>query len=183
MGERGDTLGADLVPPGYGSLRQDDIAIKIQLPSVLVRAIPLNEPVIRLLAPDSYRALRQLAAATRDAVDRSAREHGVSSPSLWYISYYGLERDARFSPLDILLQSGGRDFRPLDVVPLSTGFGEHRVSQREVQSAVFVFGEGIDPGQPLVVTVEGVANASWSSVLPTLQRERALVRARAGNQN
>jgi len=34
---------SDLLPPGFGSLRQDDIAIRVGLPSTQVRLIPLDE--------------------------------------------------------------------------------------------------------------------------------------------
>ncbi len=51
---RSDSGADDLVPAGYGSLRQDDISVKVRLQTVLVRAIPLDESVIRLLSPDSY---------------------------------------------------------------------------------------------------------------------------------
>ena len=49
---RSDTAPA-LVPAGFGTLRQDDIALKLQVEQVQVRAIPLDEAVIRVLAPDS----------------------------------------------------------------------------------------------------------------------------------
>jgi hypothetical protein len=46
---------------GYGTLRQDAIAIPLQLPGVLVKLTPLDESVILTLSPDSYRAFRELA--------------------------------------------------------------------------------------------------------------------------
>jgi hypothetical protein len=49
-----------------------------------------------------------------------------------------------------------------------------------VQSAIYVFDNGVDPNQPLTITVEGVQSTSWNSVLPVIERERALVRTRAG---
>src|SRR5688500_19747096 len=53
---------ADL-PVGFGTLHQEDIALRIQLPGVLVRALPLDESVIRVLSPDSYRGLHELVAS------------------------------------------------------------------------------------------------------------------------
>jgi len=60
-----DTTGRASVPVGFGTLRQDDIAIRIELPGLIVRAIPLDENLIRLLTPDSYRALRELQESSR----------------------------------------------------------------------------------------------------------------------
>ena len=169
------------VPPGYGSLRQDDISVRVRLPQILVRAIPLDESVIRLLSPDSYRALRELrdGGGRRERIERSATRLGVHDPSLWYVSYFGLQPDARYSSGDMDIVSGGREFRPLDVIPLSAGFGSERVGQRAVQSAIYLFDHGIDTDHALTVTVESVPTTSWNSVIPVIERERALVRSRS----
>jgi hypothetical protein len=179
---RGDTTMLGDVPAGYGSLRQDDIAVKIQLPALLVRAIPLDESILRVLSPDSYRAVRELREGKRADIERVASRQGVRNPSLWYVSFYGLQPDTPFSPQDLVIASGGRDYRPIDMLPLSAGFSQQRVGQREVQSAIYVFDDGIDPNQPLTVTVQGVQNASWGAQLPVIERERAMIRTRAGRQ-
>jgi hypothetical protein len=147
-----------------------------------VRALPLDESVIRLLSPDSYRALRALLDGQRDAVERSAARFGIHAPSVWYITYFGLQPDARFTAREVRIVSSGRDFRPLDVLPLTTGFGEERVGQGQVQSALYVFEAGIEPYQQLTLTVESTPSTGWSRVLPVIERERALVRSRAARQ-
>jgi hypothetical protein len=179
---RGDTAGLGLLPAGYGTLRQDDISVKIRFPLVLVRATPLDESVIRLLAPDSYRALHELRNGRRDAIARIAARLGVQRPSLWYISYFGLQPDARFTARDVSIVSGGRDFRTLELVPLTQGFGDERVGQREVQSAIYLFDEGIDPYHALTITIEGTPNTDWNTVIPMLERERALIRSRVSTK-
>ena len=171
--------GETLLPAGYGSLRQDDVAIRIQLPAILVRAIPLDESITRLLSPDSYRALRDLEQSRRAEIEQLAARHRVRSPSLWYISFFGLEPEARFSPMEIVITSTGRDFRPLDVVPLNAGFGGQRIRQRQVLGAIYLFDDGININLPLTMTVESVPNASWGAILRAVERERALVRSRA----
>lgn len=180
-GRRGDGGAEARVPAGYGSLRQDDISLKVRLPQILVRAIPLDESVIRLLSPDSYRALRELrdGGGRREQIARSAARLGVQDPSLWYVSYYGLQPDATYSSSAIDIVSAGRDFQPLDVIPLSAGFGSERVGQREVQSAIYVFDHGIDTDHGLTVTIESVPTTSWSTIIPVIERERALVRSRS----
>jgi hypothetical protein len=170
--------GSDL-PVGYGTLHQEDVALRIQLPAVLVRAIPLDESVIRVLSPDSYRALHELVASRRAELDERAQRYGVRAPSLWYFSYYGVQPDARFSPEEVVITSAGRVFRPLSIVPLTTGFGEQRLEQRGVQTAIYIFDDGVDVNLPLVVTVQGTPSAGWESNLRRIERERALVRSRA----
>ncbi|MGI8498292.1 MAG: hypothetical protein ACR2OG_12000 [Gemmatimonadaceae bacterium] len=179
---RVDTTGADLVQPGFGTLRQEQIAISVQLQSIQVRAIPLDEGVIRLLSPDSYRAMRALVEGKRDTVAVLSSRHNLRNPSLWYISFYGVEPDARFSPQEIVIISGGRDYRPVEILPLSSGFGEQRVRQREVQSAIYIFDGDVNVGQPLTLSVEAVQSNSWQNTLQTIDRERTSVRSRAAKK-
>ena len=170
------------IPPGYGSLRQDDIAIRLEPQGLIVRAIPLDESIIRLLTPDSYRALRDLEDSNRRAIESVTRRSGNRAPDAWYVSFYGLEENARFSPMDLTITSGGQDFRPIDVIALSTGFGEQRLRQRETQSAVYLFPGEIDVDHPLTVSFQGERSAIWEQLLQRIERERALVRARASGR-
>lgn len=174
-----DTTGKATVPAGFGTLRQDDIAVRIEIPGLIVRAIPLDENLIRLLTPDSYRALRELQESNKQAIAAVTRRTGARTPDLWYVSFYGVEPDVNFTPMDLLITSSGRDFRPLEVIPLSSGFGEQRLRQRETQSALYLFDESIDLDQPLSVTFQSVRSDAWEEILTRIERERALVRARA----
>jgi hypothetical protein len=174
-----DTSGKSNVPPGFGTLRQDDIAVRLDLSGLAVRAIPLDESVIRLLTPDSYRALRELQESNKGSISAVTRRMGGQRPDLWYVSFYGVEPDVHFSPMELIITSGGRDFRALDIIPLSSGFGEERLRQRETQSAIYLFDEAIDLDQPLTVTFQTQTNSGWEQTLQLIERERALVRARA----
>jgi hypothetical protein len=175
-----DTTSRTLVPAGFGSLRQDDIAIRLTPQGLIVRAIPLDEGVIRLLTPDSYRALRDLQASNRQVIATIARRSGGRTPDLWYVSFFGVQPEARFTAMDLIITSAGQDFRPLEIIPLTTGFGEQRLHQRETQSAVYVFPGEVDVDHPLSVTFQGERNTGWEQILQRIERERALVRARAG---
>lgn len=170
-----------MVPAGFGTLRQDDIAIRLELEQVRIRLLPLDEGIIRLLSPDSYRALRDLASSRQRQIERVAQMHGLHERRLWYVSFYGLAPEARFSPLELTITSGGREFRPFEVIPLSSGFGEQRLQPRETQSALYVFDDGMDLAQPLGVMFGRVRDdAAWAEALRRIERERSLVRARAG---
>ena len=144
-----------------------------------MRAIPLDESLIRLLTPDSYRALRDLQESNKKAIAAVTRRTGGRAPDLWYVSFFGVEPDVHFSPMELVITSSGRDFRALDVLPLSSGFGEQRLKQRETQSAIYLFDDAIDLDQPLTVTFQNVRNVDWEQILTRIERERALVRARA----
>src|SRR5687767_6482603 len=175
-----DTSSAGLIPAEFGSLRQDDISIRFQLRGLQVRVTPLEESVIRVLARDSYRSLRDRRESERDRIAALAARYGVRGFSVWSISFHGLEPDARFSPMDVVVSSAGRDFRPVEIIPLTTGFGENRLDQRETQSALYLFDDAVDVNQPLTVMVETMRSAAWQDALRLIERERALVRSRAG---
>lgn len=173
-----DTNAAGLVPAGYGTLRQEDIAIKLFLPDVDVRLTPLDESVIRTLSPDSYRALRELAESRRAAIARLAAQRGLLRGNLWYVSFFGRAPDARFSPLELTVTSGGHAFRPVEVLPLTTGFGEQRLQPRETQSAIYIFDDALDVNQRVVVSLGSQRSESWEGTLRTIERERVLIRSR-----
>lgn len=170
---------ANMVPAGFGSLRQDEIAIRLEAPGLVLRAVPLDEGIIRLLTPDSYRVLRELQESNRPRIADILRRNGGRPPALWYVSFYGIDPDTRFSPLDLVITSGGRDFRAIDVIPLSAGWGEQRLRQRETQSAIYIFDGEIDTDHPLTVRFLSERDESWEQTLQRIERERALVRARA----
>ena len=172
------------VPPGFGTLRQDDIAIRLALPGGLqVRAMPLDESYIRLLSPDSYRAMRELIASKQTEIDRLQERVRLPAYALWLVNFFAQEQgETRFSPMEIVIRNGGLDFRPLDAFGLTPGFGEYRLRQRETQSALFVFDGQVNPNQPLSIIVETAESSGWQTVLQRVERERALIRSRASAQ-
>lgn len=175
-----DTVGGGMVPAGYGTLRQDDIAIKLQVQDVLVRLVPLDEGVIRVLSPDSYQALRQLAESRNDQLARLTTLHGLRERRLWFVTFFGLAPDARFTPTDVTITAAGREYRPLEIIPLGARFGEQRLQPRDSQSAIYLFEDGLDVSQPVVVISGSQRNAGWQESLRAIERERALIRSRAG---
>jgi hypothetical protein len=177
-----DSSASTLIPPGLGRLRQDDIAIVLEPEGVRVSAIPLDESVIRALAPDSYRTLHANLENKRQLIVRRASMRGIREPRVWYVTFYGLAADARFTPTDLTVTSGGREYRPVDVVPITPGFGEQRLQPREQQSGLLVFEEGLDVSQPVVVSMGAERNTNWdwngaNSILRRLDTERARIRA------
>ena len=174
-----DSSSSALVPTGFGTLRQEDIAVKIDVPDVEVWLVPLDESVIRVLSPDSYRQLEGLVESQRDRITRLAAVHSIRNPSVWYVRFSGLAPEARFTPTDVTITSLGRDYRPADIIPLSSGFGAQRVRARESQTALYLFEDGVDVAQPLTVSMGAARNDRWGDILRTIERERAIIRSRA----
>ncbi len=175
-----DSMASTLIPAGLGNIKQDSISIILQPEGVRVSAIPLDESVIRVVAPDSYRTLHAILESKRAQIVQRAALRGIREPRVWYVRFYGLTPDARFVPTDFTITSGGREYRPFDVLPLSPGFGTQRLQPRETQTALLLFEEGLDVSQPLVVTMGSQRNSDWESILlRTIDPERAAIRARA----
>jgi hypothetical protein len=170
---------AALVPAGFGTLRQDDIAIRLLVGQVQVRVVPLEESVIRVLAPDSYRSLNGIRQSQAATVDRLAARYLLRERNVWLVSFFGLAPDARFMPTELTLTVSGRDFRPLEILPLSSGFGQQRLRQHETQTALYLFADGVNLAQPIVARMENSTDASWGETLRRIDQERALVRGRA----
>ena len=174
-----DTL-PGLPPAGFGTLRQEDVSLRLTSSSLQIRATPLDESIIRLLSPDSYRALSELKRSKTEAIAAVARRNAVRELSLWYVSFFAVERgETRFSPREFIITNVGRDFRPIDVIPLTPGFGEQRLRQNGRQDAVYVFDGQLDPRQPLSIAYETSRNDDWAGILPQIERERVLVKSRA----
>ena len=171
---------ATLPPAGFGSIRQDDLALVVQHLGLTVKAIPLDESVIRTLAPDSYRSMHALRESKAKPLDAIARRMGLPAVQAWYVSFSTVEQgEALYDAFDFQVRSGGQDFRPLDVLALTPGFGEGRVRTREPQFAILAFDPAIDLSQPLVVTVATEQTNSWTDILRRLEQERSLIWSRA----
>jgi hypothetical protein len=170
----------DVPPSGFGTLKVDDISLLFATQDVQVRVLPLDERVIRLLAPDSYESLSGLKRLKAADIDSAGRRYGTTAPTLFLVSFYGLKERAPFTPEDLTLQSRGRFFRPFAFVPMSPHWGERQVGLRESVVAVALYDPGIALfDDQLVVSYGNVTTNAWSGVARVLNRERAAVLSRA----
>jgi hypothetical protein len=182
---RGDTARrADrdgLIPAGFGTLRQEQISIRVQTLGLTVNAIPLEESVIRALAPDSYKTLHAIRESKKAALEALRQRNGLAGVQAWYVWFANVQQgDARFDAFDVLIRSVGQDFRPLDAVPITPGFGDGRVAQRGTQAAVYAFDPQIDLNQPLALTALGQQSTVWGdNILPLIERERSAIWSRS----
>lgn len=169
----------DTIPAGYGTLRRDDITVRFATAQLEIQVLPLDEQVIRLLAPDTYRSLTSLKQQQRPALDTAAQRAGVARPTLVMVSFFGLVPQARFTPEDVNITSRGRLFRPVGIVPLSPGWDSQQLEARQQAVALYLFEEGISFRETLTVSYQGLANDSWERSVRALERERARVEQRA----
>ncbi len=167
-----------LVPPGLGTLLQDQITLRVQQGDLLIKVTPLEEWVIRLTAPDTYARLSSMA---RTYGTRAAGELFSSSASLFLVSFFSYVPDVTYQPEDLLLVNRGLRYRPRGIAAVTPSWGTQRLGQQETRMAVFAFDGDIDLERDLVVEYQGLRNEVWSDrMVPLLRAEMAKVRARAG---
>ncbi len=168
-----------LPPAGFGTLRQDDVALRLATPTLEIQLVPLYEGVLRLLAPDTYGSLHRLRESKADQIAAATARYGVRAPMLFLVTFFARQDQARFTPEVLTVTSENRLFRPVAIVPLSPLWGGQLLNQRETAMAIYVFDEGIRLFDPLAVSYDGFRTDAWTRIIRTLDRERASVLARA----
>jgi len=164
---------------GFGTLRRDDVAIRLATGTIEVQVLPLDEQVIRLLAPDTYRSLTQLVESRAAETAAAAARGGTEHPTLVMVTFLGVVPGARFNPEELFITSRGRLFRPIGIVPLSPTWSSFQLDARQQAVAIYLFEPGISFGEQLTVSYQGLSSDAWSHSLRLLDQERARVKARA----
>jgi hypothetical protein len=172
-------VGQDTIPPGYGTLRRDDIVVRFATGTVEIQILPLDEQVIRLLATDTYLSLTQLIRTRQDDILAAAERSGTDDLTLVMVTFFGLVPGARFNPDDLTITSHGRLFRPIGIVPLSPTWGSYQLQARQQAAAIYLYEPGISFRETLSVSYQGMASEAWTRALRLLDQERTRVRARA----
>src|SRR5262249_22037214 len=115
-------------------------------------------------------------------ISEAAARRGQRQPSLFVVTFFGLQPQAQISPEDVTIASRNRLFRPLDILPLSPLWSQLRLNQRETATAVYVYEEGIASLESMTVSYGGFSSSDWDASLRILNEERARVGARAGSR-
>jgi hypothetical protein len=165
-----------IVPAGFGTLKQDDVTMSLRNGPLLVKVTPLAEPIIRLLAPDTYQRLRNLAESKREEAVRAA---GMDEPALFMVSFFSYQPDVEYVAEDLQLSHQGGLHGPIAVMPVTPGFGRQRLAQQDQQVAIYAFANRIDYQLPIVIRYGLEQSEHWITIVPRLEVERARIRARA----
>jgi hypothetical protein len=168
----------DLPPAGYGSLRQDEIGIRLNNPTLSVRVVPLDEHVTRLLAPDAYRSLREMRQSRATEISQAARAAGYDSVSAFMVTFFGMQPSVRFNPDELYISSQNITYRPVAIVPITPRWSENTIEQRQQAAAIYLF-EPISILRPFTLYYGPQASEAWSDALRQLNTERGRVLARA----
>ena len=164
-------------PGGYGTLRQDEISMRLRRGELELLVTPLAESVTRTTAPDTWERLSALARTHRSSLrDRT----GADAVQLFLVALHSEHQAVAFEPDDLTLVSRGLRFRPLEILGLTPGWDRLRVGPRETLLAIYAFPDQVDLEREVEVEYQEVRSREWEQVLPVVQAERGRARARAG---
>lgn len=170
-----------LPPAGFGTLSQDAITVGLEKGTLLIKAVPLTEWVIRLTAPDTHRRLNGYKVSQGEEILRRARRNGESGwPLVMFVTFYTRALEESYEPHDLQIRSQNFLIRPLDIVPVTPGFTRERLRQQESQIALYLFPGDVDLDLEMVVEYQGVSGSRWGAIRSVLDAELSLVLSRAG---
>lgn len=160
-----------------GSLRQDQISVRVSAGPLSIEVTPLDDWTLDAAAPDTKARLARIRDARRnDALRRSA----ASSPALFLVSFSTIRDGMQFQPEDLHVIANGLRERPLAILPVTPGWGSHRLRQQSNAMALYVY-EAIDLKREFAVAYQQFEDASWAAKIPLIEAERARLQGREEN--
>jgi hypothetical protein len=180
-GARGQDSSAaqgDLPPAGFGTLNQDDIAVTLRLEDLEIRVVPLDERILRLLAPDAYVSLSGILKTRAADIDSISRRNGVAVPGVLFVTFFARRAGARFDPQNLNLVIRNQLARPIGVVRYSANFNAQQLDVRQQATGLFLFEETLPVFEPFTISYGTASSDAWEGKLTRIQRERARVTGR-----
>jgi len=175
----GNSPQGDLPQPGFGTLNQNDIAITIRQSELEIRIVPLDERLLRLLAPDAYASLHGVRVSRAHEIDSVGRENGAATPGVMLITFFGRQPGARFNPENVDVSIRSQLYRPIAVIPYSANFNSQQLDVRQQATGIFLYEVPIPVFESFSVSYGTTTNNDWDGLLDRLQRERSRVMNRA----
>jgi hypothetical protein len=166
------------LPAGLGTLRQEELAIRVRRGELEIFVVPLHEAVIRTAAPDTWERLSALGLAHR----RWFRDRtGSDAPyRMFLVALYTEFEPLAFEAEELALVSGGLRLRHVALRALTPGWDQQRLLPGEPQMAVYAFPPEVVLSSDLEVEYREVRSRDWARILAVVEAEQARVRARAG---
>jgi hypothetical protein len=162
----------------YGTLNQNDLALRARNEDVEIRFIPLDGRVTHLMANDAFQSLRSLVESRDRSIDSVASRAGVAVPGLALVSFFGLRSGTRFDPQTLTVRVRNRALQPIGIVPINARFTSHQLEQREQVSAIDLFEESLPVDDAFTVAYGILSSDDWHSKQDMMNRERARISAR-----
>ena len=164
--------GAGPEPGRSGTLRQDEISVRMTVGDVRVELTPLAGWVLEAAAPDTRDRLTRIARSHASGLDRRT---GEAEAVLFLVTFSSMRPGAEFQPEDLHLVSRGLRERPLAIRAITPGWGSQRLGQQESAVAVYAYPASIDLSRDLVVSYQGEEDSSWSNIVSAVEVERGRI--------
>lgn len=155
-----------------GTLRQDQISVRLKARDVRIEIAPLAGWVLEATAPDAKRRLSRVAETYAPTL---AGRTGEDDQALFLVSFSSDQPATEFEPLDLHLVSRGLRERPLAIEPVSPGWGSRRLEQRITATAVYAYPASVNLSRGLTVVYRDAVDSSWDRILVAVEAERARV--------
>lgn len=170
-----------LPPAGFGTLTQNQITIPVVEGQLQIKVVPLDEWVILMTAPDTYRRLNRYKTSRFKEIERISISNGERFfPHVMFVTFFTRDVQTRFEPMDLRIISQNVTHRPIGIIPITPDFGRGQLQQQQPALALYVFSSSIDLNVPMIVEYERAESPAWSAIKSTLDNERALVASRSG---
>ncbi|HET9134541.1 MAG TPA: hypothetical protein VFN90_09570 [Gemmatimonadales bacterium] len=174
-----DTAQAGLLPKGFGILSQDFLTLGMRSVTLEIQLVPLDERVLRLLAPDAYEGLSRIQGRYRAQIDSIAMRAGVREPGVALVTFFGRAPNTRFDPLLLSMVQRNRLFRPIGFVPMSARFTAQVLDTREQAGALVIFEVPFPVFEPFSFSYLEATTDDWERKVPRIETERARILSRA----
>lgn len=177
-GQDSTSAQGDLPPAGFGTLNQDDIAVTLRQEDLEIRVVPLDERILRLLAPDAYVSLSGILKTRSADIDSISRRNGVAVPGILFVTFFARRAGARFDPQNLNLMIRNQLYRPIGVVRYSANFNSQQLEVRQQASGLILFEETLPVFEPFTISYGTTSSDAWEGKLTRIQRERTRVTGR-----
>lgn len=164
--------GADPEPGRSGTLRQEEISVRMTVGDVRVELTPLAGWVLEAAAPDTRDRLTRIARTHASGLDRRT---GDGESILFLVTFSSRRPGAGFQPEDLHLVSRGLRERPLAIRPITPSWGSQRLGQQESAVAVYAYPASVDLSRDLVVSYQGEEDSSWLNIVNAVEAERGRI--------
>jgi hypothetical protein len=176
-GQQRDTLGTGGLPLDRGRLRQDDIALAWTRGTLAIRLVPLDERIVRLLAPDAAQSLHALIQSETPRIDSIAGLRGLRNPGIALVTFNALAPGTRFDAQLLTISVRGQLWRSIGVVPLSAAFGNDQLDVRSAAIGLVLFDHELPVHESFVASYAEANSADWGQRLARLETERSRILA------
>lgn len=163
---------ADTEATGSGTLRQEQISVRMTVGDLRIELTPLAAWVLEAAAPDTRDRLSQIAEAHGPGL---AGRSGDGAPVLFLVTFSSMRPGAAFQPDDLHLVSRGLRERPAAIQAITPNWGSQRLDQQQSAVAVYAYPGSVDLSRDLTVWYQDREDSSWSSIVARIEAERGRI--------